>query len=429
MSILSRAEQLAPLKGLIRTARSTKRELWAVGTYLRQQAMEKPAGPIRVGFLCEYVPAWSKVKPIYDIMEADDRFSPVILCVPSNLRYGRLADPENLTNDVYDYFLEQGYTSAVNTLTGSDQWLDLREMGLSYIFYLRPYNYLLPPPYENHRVCRYSKVCMVIYGMSMTEEVGDAVMERDFFRHVYCYFAETSFAMKKNRKEGWFLHTLGLQKSVFKGLPGMEDIAASKNLSSDAWDFGSGSFRVMWTPRWTTDPKLGGSNFFTYGRKLMDFAVEHPEMDFLFRPHPMTLRHFLDTGEMTPQEVEDFRRECQETPNISLDERVEYMATMWNTDVLVTDISGVMAEWFVMGKPMIYCASNMHLTPAEHTARMLEGCYVVHNWQELKDTLLQLRQGMDPLAKRREALAREIYGGLDSTPSQAVAEEIAEDFN
>lgn len=101
---------------------------------------------------------------------------------------------------------------------------------------------------------------------------------------------------------------------------------------------------------------------------------------------------------------------------------------MWNSDVLITDISGVMAEYFVMGKPVIYCAGNMHLTLAEHTARMLEGCYVVRSWEELKDTLLRLRQGMDPLEQRRRQLAREIYGSLDSTPSQAVVEEIAEDF-
>lgn len=428
MSFLSRAEQPAPLAGLIRSARSAKRELCAIGTYLRQRKMEKPSGPIRVGFLCEYIPAWSKVKPIYDLMVQDPRFSPVILCVPSDLRYGKLADPTDLSNDVYDYFLENGYDHAVNTLTGPDQWLQLQDLGLSYLFYLRPYNYLLPPPYENHRVCKYTKVCMVIYGMIMTEEVGSTVMERDFFRHVYCYFAETSFAKRKNEKEGWLLHGLGLQKTVFKGLLGVEDIAGCKDLPGEAWDFSQNDFRVMWTPRWTTDPELGGTNFFEYCDPLLKFAGEHPEMAFLFRPHPMALKNFVATGEMTAQEAEDFRRQCRQMPNISLDERVEYMASMWRSSVLVTDISGVMAEYFVMGKPLIYCASNMHLTTAEHTTRMLEGCYVVHNWQELQDVLLMLQQGIDPLAQRRQALAVEIYGSLDSTPSLAVLDELAEDF-
>ena len=64
MSFLSKAEQSTALKGLIRSARSTKRELCAVGTYLRQKRMAKSEGPIRVGFLCEYIPAWSKVRSI-----------------------------------------------------------------------------------------------------------------------------------------------------------------------------------------------------------------------------------------------------------------------------------------------------------------------------------------------------------------------------
>ncbi len=428
MSIFSGAQQPL-LERITHAARSAKRELNAIGTYRQQRSMKKPDGPIRVGFLCDYTSAWSKVKPIYDMMEKDERFAPVILCVPSNLQYGKVADPANLHNDVFDFFIENGYPNALNTLIGPDQWLDLEKLELSYIFYLRPYNYLLPPPYENHRVCRYTKVCMVIYGMSMTKEVGDAVMERDFFRHVYCYFAETSFAMEKNRADGWLLHQLGLQKSVFKGLPGMEEIAASQHKKSDAWDFYPSDFRVMWTPRWTTNPELGGSNFFEYGEYLMDFARENPQTAMLFRPHPMMLQNFISTGELTREQAERFRERCDETPNLSLDERPEYMATMWQSSVLVTDISGVMAEYFVMGKPMIYCASNMHLTPAGHTEKMLEGCYVVHNWRQLKDTLLGLQQGIDPLAEKRKELAREIYGSLDSRPSAAVLEELVEDYH
>ena len=435
MSLTSGAEKSVPLAGLIGVARRTKRELSAVVSYLRQRRMDRPEGPIRVGFLCEYIPGWNKVKPIYDLMAADDRFQPVILCVPSNLRGGKLADPNDLSNDVYDYFLENGYSTAVNTLTGSDEWLDLKTLGLSYIFYLRPYNYLLPPAYENHRVCRYCKVCMVIYGMIMTEEVGDTVMERDFFRHVYCYFAETSYAMRKNRRDGWLIHALGLQKSEFKGQPGIEEIAESRDLESPAWDFSKNDFRIMWTPRWTTDPALGGTNFFEYCHLLMEFAKERTDMDFLFRPHPMALRNFVATGEMTPEEETAFREECQRIGNISLDERVEYTATMWQSSVLVTDISGVMAEYFVTGKPLIYCASNMRLTPAEHTARMLEGCYVVHNWQQLRQgchalrhTLIQLRQGYDPLAQKRLELAQEIFGGIDSSPSREIVEELVKDY-
>ena len=67
-------------------------------------------GPIRVGFLCQYLPAWTKCASVYEAMQNDPRFQPVILCVPDS------PEPKDGCNNTYEYFLSQGYTEAVNTL-------------------------------------------------------------------------------------------------------------------------------------------------------------------------------------------------------------------------------------------------------------------------------------------------------------------------
>lgn len=397
----------------------------AIPTYLAQRGMAKSAQPIRVGFLCQFIPAWSKLKPVYELMCADPRFQPLLICVPSNIQDSVLVG-NAAGNDTYDYFTAQGY-DAVNALKADGAWLELENLRLDYIFYPRPYNAFLPEAYHSKKVSRFCRILLVLYGMSMTEEVGDTVMDRDFFRYVYLYFAESPFAVEKNRKKGWLLHTLGLQKSVFKGLPGMEEIAERREDVSPAWDFSQNAFRVLWTPRWTTDPSLGGTNFFTYYRVLLRYAGEHPQVDFLFRPHPLALSNFVSNGDMTAGEAEAFRSRVQAMPNVSLDAQKEYFSTMWGASVMISDISGIMPEFFVTGKPLIYCASNMPLTPAAHTRKMLEGCYVVQNEQELLRCLEALQAGDDPLAAVRHRIIGELYGGLDSTPSREILEEIAKD--
>lgn len=402
------------------------RDLAAAEGFLREKRMHREEGPIRVGFLCQFIPAWSKLKPVYARMQADDRFEPVLICVPSNVENSRLMG-ETTRNDTYEEFLRMGYSEAVNALSPEGGFLALEELGLHYIFYPRPYNAFMPEAYHSRRVSRYCRICLVMYGMSMTEEIVNTVMERDFFRYVYLYFAECPYVMGRNREMGRFLHSLGLQKSVFHGLPGMEEIAASAKAPQPAWDFSKNTFRVLWTPRWTTDPQLGGTNFFAYGSVLLDYAKENPWMDFLFRPHPLALENFVRNGDMTREEADAFIRRIGELPNVALDQQKSYFATFWGTSVLVTDISGIMPEYFVTGKPMIYCASNMPLTPAEHTRRMLEGCYVVRDQQELLSCLERLAAGDDPLAGKREGLIRELFGGLDSVPSLDIMEEIAKD--
>lgn len=363
--------------------------------------------------------------PVYRQMLEDTRFEPVLICVPSNIENRELVG-DTQTNDTYGYFLSQGYSEALSAWDGA-AWLDLASLNLEYIFYPRPYNDFLPPCYDSALVSRYCRICLVMYGMSMTEQIIDTVMERSFFRYVYCYFAESPYVEQRNRQMGSLLHKLGLQKSVYKGLPGMEEIAAQKDAVSPAWDFSENSFRVIWTPRWTTDPNLGGTNFFEYYQPLLDYARVHDHMDFLFRPHPLALENFQKTGEMTAQQAQDFLSQIQALPNVSLDSQKEYFSTMWGASVLVTDISGIMPEYFVTGKPMIYCASNMPLTLSPHTKTMLEGCYTVHNRKELFSCLEQLAAGEDPLAEIRQQIAAELYGGLNSAPSAGILEELAKD--
>ena len=400
-------------------------DLRAATGYLAQRRHSRKTGPIRVGFLCQFIPAWSKLIPVYQQMLSDDRFQPVLICVPSNIENCQLVG-DTETNDTYDYFLKEGYRDPINAWE-QGTWLDLSSLDLDYIFYPRPYNDFLPPCYSSAVVSRYCRICLVMYGMSMTEQIIDTVMERSFFRYVYCYFAESPYVGERNRKMGRFLHRMGLQKSVYKGLPGMEEIAAKENVASPAWGFSQNSFRVIWTPRWTTDPALGGTNFFVYYQALLDYARNHKTMDFLFRPHPLALENFQKTGEMTAQQVQDFLNQIQVLPNVSLDSQKEYFSTMWGASVLVTDISGIMPEYFVTGKPMIYCASNMPLTPSPHTETMLEGCYTVYNKEELFACLEQLAAGEDPLAEIRQSIAEKLYGGLNSTPSRGIVEELAKD--
>lgn len=420
-----RLKSIPVLHSLGRGVKNCFLDLAAAGGYRAQRKKQRSGGAIRVGFLCQFIPAWSKLMPVYRLMQEDPRFQPVLICVPSNIENRKLVgDTEN--NDTYDYFLSQGYSQAVSAWDGKN-WLQLSGLELDYIFYPRPYNDFLPPAYDSALVSRYCRICLVMYGMSMTEQIIDTVMERSFFRYVYCYFAESPYVMARNRKMGALLHTLGLQKSVYKGLPGMEEIAAKKGERSSAWDFSQNSFRVIWTPRWTTDPALGGTNFFLYYQALLDYAQEHGQMDFLFRPHPLALENFQKTGEMTAQQVQDFLDQIQALPNVSLDSQKEYFSTMWGASVLVTDISGIMPEYFVTGKPMIYCASNMPLTPSPHTKTMLDGCYTVYNREELFACLEQLAAGQDPLAEIRQKIADELYGGLNSSPSRGILEELAKD--
>ena len=416
MSFKSMLKKIPGVHALGRGLKFAAKDMTAIPSYLAQKRKKnKKEGPIRVGFVNQFIPAWLKLETLYELMKADDRFQPVMICVPSVVTEDR-PGTEDGSNDTLSYFRENGYPDALDAMQADGSWLPLESLDLDFIFFSRPYNHYMPSAYHSAKVSRYCRICMVLYGMNISVEDADTTLNRDFFRHVYCFFAENPFSLKTNRKHGPILHLLGLQHSVYYGMPGIEGFRKAKESPRPAWDFSKNNFRVMWTPRWTTDPALGGSNFFTYYRFLTEYAQTHTDMDFLFRPHPLTIPHFLETGELTQEDADDWLATCERLPNVAMDQEKSYAATFWGTDVLVTDTSGVIPEYLVTGKPMIFCASNMTLEPVPNTKRMLEGCYVVYNQEELAQCLSDLQQGIDPKSGARKEMVEELFGPAMSDP-------------
>lgn len=397
-------------------------DILSVVAFLQERCRKRNNQKIRVGFMCQYIPAWNKSLPVYNKLKNDDRFEVFLLCVPNRIENRQLVNSDDLTNDTYDYFIEQGY-EPINTLIGKNEWLDLKELNLDYIFFTRPYNSYMPKAYSSRRVSAYAKICVLLYAMTITKS-ENIMINVDFFRNVYCYFAETSFIAAINKKQLKLTHKLGLQKTVCYGMPALEQILLDKEKKGEIWNFSKNEFRVMWTPRWTTDIKLGGSNFFVYRDALLKYAEKERDIDFLFRPHPLSFPNFIKTGEMTKEEVDVYREKINKMENVFLDEEKEYVSTMWESSVLVSDLSGMMPEYFVTGKPIIFCGSNMYLEPAEHFAKILEGCYTVYNEQELFECLERLKAGDDPLKEKRAQIIGEVFGSTLGNASQMIVKEL-----
>lgn len=409
-----------PLRPIYRHHKDAK----AIRNFKAERKIKRNSEKIRVGFLAQYLPAWNKFKPIYDKLSQDSRFEVFLICVPIEIHDGKLDDPNLTENSTYNYFLQEGY-QAVNALIGKNKWLDLKSLALDYIFYPRPYNTMMPQDYHTQRVSRYTKISCVLYGMAMTEEIFSVAFSRDFFRNVYCYFAESETAMREHMRSFSFAHRKNYQKTVYYGMPVLEHILNNKSENSTIWNFADGKFKILWTPRWTTDKKLGGSNFFHYKDYLIDRARKNNNSAYIFRPHPLMLSNFISTGELSPQQAEEFCEICKREPNIELDESEDYVSTMWGSDVLVTDISGVLPEYFVTGKPVIYCATNMVLTPAAHTKKIFEGCYIVDNEKELEEYLSMLESGNDPLKEKRKEIIAALWGTEITRCTDRFVEELA----
>lgn len=383
--------------------------------------------PIRVCFVQQDPNCWNKSKALYAKLLQDSRFTVHLLCVPDPF------DPD--TGSTYRFFAENGY-DAIDARIGEGpwstgenkgEWFDLQALEPDYVFYQQPYDAYLPTCYQSKAVSKYAKLCITPYGFALTKELLSC-MELDFFRRIYCLYGVSETEKAYNTRRFLPSHKLGIRHSKYLGTLVFSDLLSHKAEQSPSWSFSQGGFRVIWTPRWTTDPKIGGSNFFRYKDFFPEYARKNPGVDLLFRPHPMAFANFVRMGQMTQQEVDDYIALIESGKNTALDKEKGYDATFWQSDVLVTDISAIIIEYFVTGKPIIFCETlPLTCTYLDFFEKILSVCYIARNENELTEYLDRLQKGDDPLKQARQEMIRALFGEDLTATATAIAEDLFRD--
>lgn len=369
---------------------------------------------LNVVFVVQYIPGWNKLEPIYSRMKVNNRFNPVIVCVPLNIQNNKLMD--NNGNDTYEYFVKHGY-EAIDALRTDGSWIDIKQFDPDYVFHSRPYNHFMPRSYTSDRIVKYALICNVIYGPCFTRNGLDVTLNRDYFKDVYCYFAFDPSEIEYYESRFWMGVKLKIQKCVPYGAIGLEQISSVKT------DNYISQYRktVLWTPRWSTDSYVGGSNFLNYKDTIIRLADKYKNILFIIRPHPLMFGNFAKTGEMTESDAAQFRMWCNNTENVILDEEKEYSDSFIKSDFLIADVSGLLPEYYVTKKGIIYCHSSAKFDYTDYAIEFISTCYEVRNIEELEKYFLLLINNNDYMLDKRVGFIDKYHHDIDKN-SQKILE-------
>lgn len=343
---------------------------------------------IKVGFLVQMPEVWDKQQSVYEAMVRDDRFEPWLILVPG---YDLKTDTVERYREEQAFFRARCVGGNCILAWQGDGWVDLSAYGFDYIFYQRPYNLYLPPCLRSDQVAGYSHVCYIPY--ATTEDRKDRVIyPRAFFRDVYFGFMEDEPAESYN--EARFPSSF---KRFFNiGYPAFETCLSLERDCRYS--------RVLWTPRWSYDPVIGGSHFLEYNDPLTDYPWG--EHRLTVRPHQLMWGNFIKTGLLTEAQAADIQERWTQA-GVRTDANKDILKTFDETDILISDRSSVIPMFFLTGKPIIYCPIETEYSWLFST--ILPGLYVADSWEELNALLDQLLRGDDPLRPVRERIIQEYF--------------------
>lgn len=402
-------------KRLRRLYRTCMDNIWtAKGQYLtkRNQIVRTHCNnKMRIVFIVQRTEVFNSVRTIFEAALANDECEVYLLPLPRCATEYKELFWETYASVVEFCYQLHGGTVIDTYDFETETYYDLTRLMPDYIFLNVPYTMQYPDVYSLEKLALIAKVCYVPYGYAMpNEELFSDLYASAFYtgltKHISFLFADgdTSYSYcKKNRM--WLSELLFGKRLYNIGYPRFDTI--------DVHEARAIGNTILWMPRWTAAKQIAdgniGSHFFDYNDDLLEYVDSQDYYRLVIRPHPLMFENYIKYGLMSEQDVLMYKEVMKNNGKFSLDENSSYDDAFNMADVLVADYSSTIIEFFLRGKPVIYCGKREELSP--QIADVTKTFYYVNGWEQLNKVLDDLKDGIDPLKEERRIAVEQFRAG------------------
>lgn len=362
-----------------------------------------PGAPIRVVFFFPHVTQTDHLSPLFERMQADPRFEPIILCC----RGGGTSQADSFEVFSQKYPASEGWR-VVDGGSHVDQNISPYELGADQVFFHTPYSLNADRPFYMRAdfVARHAKVAHVTYGYPLLtlDTPNYHVYAGDHVRNCDMFFAESPACL-----EAYGRH-IDPEKVIVTGYTKADEFRRHMEpVPFDVLAARPGPLDVMWTPHWHVpgDPRSDTitSNFLPYRAAMLRIAARD-DIQLHVRPHPLLRLKLNSLNIMKFDEydavLEQFRQAGAKV--YPAEEGVSYVPALMQTAVLVSDFSSLVAEYTITNRPILFCRTEDVWTNGRWIGAF--GKTLIENCCYLVDDAAGLEARLDELLKtRRHPLA------------------------
>ena len=158
------------------------------------------------------------------------------------------------------------------------------------------------------------------------------------------------------------------------------------------------------------------STFHLYHEYFLNLAKSNPDVNFVFKPHPVLILKVVEKNIMTTEEYQNYINEWDSLPNGLYVYDGEYIDLFRKSSLLITDCGSFIAEWLPTNAPCMYLI-NPERNQKQYfdgfftsTRKILEKYYLCHNTDDISryfDLIINKKE--DPLKNDRINVQQEIF--------------------
>ncbi len=342
-------------------------------------------------------------QPVFEKMLAMDEFDPYIIVMPDVDKFRGFEYRINTYNKAYGEFSKRYGTEHV--LHGykvyEDEYLELGEE-YPIVFFANPYENMAHPYHDlSYFLDKNVLPLYICYGFAALKYVRN-LYKLDFYNMVWKVFLESEMNYKDYVK---YAPMKGLNTYI-SGYIKMDELAECKINQNRRK-------RIIISPHHTVMgwDKLNLSNFLRYSDFFLELADRYPDIDFVFRPHPMLFNNLVQRKMWSKERIKEYLDTIDNKPNMFYDDSGEYFELFANSDGMIHDCGSFIGEYLFTEKPCCYMLKspadleNVFLPIGE---KCMESYYKAYNQSDIisfiEDVVVN---GIDPIKKRRERFCRE----------------------
>ena len=362
---------------------------------------------IVVAFCVSEIAKW-KCQSLYDCLEKSERFLPLVYVYPSPLDFNNdSASIGSLLNEKINFF-EAKKMQVINVWdTETNKCIIPKSRYADIIFYQQPWD--TPPFPLPINTADFALSFYIPYYLVNNFDINLEFGQRLHYQ-IYGYIVQNETLAE--------LYTSMLTKRYYAGKCFGLGHTIVDYLNTKHTDTKNNS--VIYAPHFSfpvpgKDRVLTYSTFLENGKLILAFAKQHPEIEWIFKPHPRLRLELEQTGVWTKEEIECYYDEWGKIGVVCTSS--DYAKYFQNSFAMITDCGSFLTEYSCMDKPLIrlyYHKENLEPNPI--LEKLYSTFYYAHNnveLIELLETIINKRR--DPkLEIRHEAVTSLGLNRIDS---------------
>ena len=340
-----------------------------------------------------------KSQSIYDIFENNDKFTPYIFvsknCSPEN---NMNFQTKNDIKKVYNFFENKKMRVFYAYDFKKDDYIPFNEMPIKpdIVFYSHPwYIYETQGPVM---VSEYAITCYIPYFLATS------ISPIEYYTRFHQY-VENHYVLNDLIKNYYAKNMDNKGKNLKStGHPMLDYFYLNKNKQYENKNY------TIYAPHWSVDKNnnLHWGTFLDLGYKILNFAKTHPELNWIYKPHPCLESYLITNKYFSKDEIDLYRKEWKNIGQIM--ETGDYLDLFMQSKALITDCGSFETEYFLTQKPLIHLKSNIDPTPFNPSVdKIVKSCYEAENFDELEKILNEvLIKNNDYKSDQRKKVYKEL---------------------